>query len=277
MAQSPFHLLAHAWQSGDPRRVADLFSLDAAWVIDGQPQLGRAAIEAQARVILNATPRVHTLIRRAFNDLDEPEWWVVEWAFRTSLDGARWREIEQGLLLHFVNGQIATLRTHNDHRSEREVSADAPLRAEVWPSAIPSRTRNMTRGEIIATQMRHVMGGWARGEADTVIGCHAPGSIIQTSFETVCGHDQLRRSVQAYHDNYGDTEIEIHRIVYSGDYLAIHQTWCCTNRTTGVRAGDQDLNIGVMQDGKLWRWREYYDSRTSAQTLEQTVFGKVTP
>jgi hypothetical protein len=63
-------------------------------------------------------------------------------------------------------------------------------------------------------------------------------------------------------------------MVYDGHFLAINQTWRCTNRKTGVVAGDQDLNIGIMRDGRFYRWREYYDSRTSAQTLEQTVFGR---
>ncbi len=99
--------------------------------------------------------------------------------------------------------------------------------------------------------------------------------MIQTSFEVVRGHDQLRTAAKAYDENYTDTRIDVHRIVYDGTFLAINQTWRCTNRKTGVRAGDQDLNIGIMRDGRLYRWREYYDSRTSAQTLEQTMFGRM--
>jgi hypothetical protein len=95
--------------------------------------------------------------------------------------------------------------------------------------------------------------------------------LIKALFEVVREHDPLRRAVVAYHENYADTVITVHRVAYIGEYLAIQQTWTCTNRKTGIRAAD---NIGVLQDGKFWRWREYYDSRKSAQTLEQTVFGK---
>ncbi len=271
---SPFDVLAGAWQSGDPDHVMSLCHSDATWIVDGRPYHGRAEIGAYLRTVMGSNRGVRISIRRAFHDMREPAWWVAEWVVRTALTGGRrWREVEQGALLHFQEGRIALMRIHNDHRSVREVTEDAPLREEPWPPFIPPRMRDMTYDEIIATQQRHVLQGWARGDADAVLSCHAPDSVLQTSFEVIRGHDQLRRAVLAYFDNYADTTIEIHRIVYSGDYLAINQTWRCTNRKTGVRADDQDLNIGVMQEGKLWRWREYYDSTKSAQTLEQTVFG----
>jgi ketosteroid isomerase-like protein len=148
-----------------------------------------------------------------------------------------------------------------------------PLRAEVWPVHVPSRTHLLSREEILATHYRHTRQGWAIGSADNVVSCHAPESVIQTAFEVVRGHDNLRRSVKAYFENYRDTTIEVERVVYDGNFLAISQTWTCTNQKTGITVSDHDLNIGIMQDGKFYRWREYYDSRKSAQTVEQTVFG----
>jgi len=273
MSDTPFDALAHAWQSGGPDRAAGLCHPDATWIVDGRPYRGCAEIARYLRAASGPASSVRILVRRAFHDLRDPDWWVAEWALRTS-NGETWREVEQGVLLHFSAGQITHLRIHNDHRSVRQVMADAPLRDEAWPPSIPPRTRNMTYDEILAVHLRHTTQGWARGDADTVVSCHAPSSLIQTSLEVVRGHDQLRRAVSAYYENYADTVITVHRVVYSGEYLAIHQTWACTNRKTGVRAADEDLNIGVMQDGLFWRWREYYDSTQSAQTLEQTVFGR---
>ncbi|BCX02318.1 MAG: hypothetical protein KatS3mg053_0256 [Candidatus Roseilinea sp.] len=270
---TPFDVLARAWQSGGPDHAASLCHPDATWVVDGRPYRSRAGIGEYLRAVASAPDGVRISVRRAFHDLREPEWWVAEWAVRVAAGAGRWREVEQAVMLHFSAGRIAYLRIHNDHRSIREVEERAPLREEPWPPFIPPRTRDMTYDEILAVHCRHVSQGWARGDAETVVSCHAPESLIQTSFEVVRGHDQLRRAVHAYSENYADTVVTIHRIVYSGDYLAIHQTWSCTNRKTGVRADDEDLNVGVMQDGRFWRWREYYDSTQSAQTLEQTVFG----
>lgn len=275
---TPFDALAHAWRSGGPEQVVHLCHPEALWVVDGRPYRGHAEISDYLRAIAAAPKRARILVRRAFHDLREPEWWVAEWTLRAATNDRRWREIEQGVMLCLSGGQITHLRIHNDHRSIRDVAdEDAPLREEVWPAFVPPRTRDMTYDEILAVHYRHVLQGWARGDAETVVSCHAPESLIQTSFEVVRGHDQLRRSVLAYHENYADTTITVHRVVYSGDYLAIHQTWICTNRKTGLRAGDEDLNIGIMQDGRFWRWREYYDSTKSAQTLEQTVFGVKAP
>ena len=275
MPDTPFDALARAWQSGGSDRAANLCHPDATWIVDGRLYRGRSEIEGYLRTVAGPANGVRVLIRRAFHDLREPDWWVAEWALRTA-SGECWREVEQGVLLHVSAGQIAHLRIHNDHRSVREVTADAPLRDEPWPPSIPPRTRDMTYDEILAMHRRHTLQGWARGDAEVVASCHAPDSVLQTSFEVIRGHDQLRRAASAYFENYADTAIQVHRIVYSGDYLAIHQTWRCTNRKTGVCADDEDLNIGVLQDGKFWRWREYYDSTKSAQTLEQTVFGRPT-
>ncbi len=271
---SPLDAIAGAWRTDGPEGVARLCAPDAAWIVDGQTHAGRAAIAACLRALGDSPDSIRIYVRRAFCDLREPEWWAGEWVMRSSPDGQRWREIEQGALLQLRGDQIAYLRLHSDQRSVREVTADAPLRAEPWPPAIPAPARVMTHEEILAVHLRHTTQGWARGDAETVVSCHAPESVIHTTFEVVRGHDQLRRAVLAYHENYADTVIAVHRVVYSGEYLAIHQTWTCTNRKTDVRAGDEDLNIGVLQDGKFWRWREYYDSRTSAQTLAQTVFGR---
>jgi limonene-1,2-epoxide hydrolase len=273
MTDTPFDLLALAWASLEPANVSVLFHPEATWVIDGQAIEGdeiALAIEATMGGLQGA----RIIVRRAIHDSLEPGWWAAEWAFRASDDGETWREIEQGLLLHLRDGLIDSLRTHNDHRSIRSVHSQDPLREEAWPAEMPAQSRVMTHEEIMATQMRHVMQGWAQGNDDVVTSSHGPAGIIQTSFEVVRGHEQLRKSVKAYFENYAGTHIEVHRIVYDGEFLAINQTWRCTNRKTGVVAGDQDLNIGIMRDGRLYRWREYYDSRTSAQTLEQTVFGR---
>jgi hypothetical protein len=271
---NPLALLAHEWQSGDWRRVADLFSPQATWTIDGA-RLDGDEIALALQASLGTRPHARIVLRRAFCDLYEPEWWAGEWTFRSSPNGDRWHEIEQGLLVRVAGGRIAELRTHNDHATVREAGVDDPLRDESWPEGVPTAPVNpMTREEILAAQMRHTMQGWAQGDEAVVLSSHGSGSLIQTSFETVRGHDSLRRSVKAYFANYADTNVEVHRIVYDGHFLAINQTWSCTNRKTGVRAGDQDLNIGIMREGQFWRWREYYDSTKSAQTLEQTVFGR---
>lgn len=274
MTAQPFDELARAWASLEPANVSARFHPEATWVIDGQALEGdeiTLAIEATMGGLHGA----RVIVRRAFHDLLEPDWWVAEWAFRASSDGATWREIEQGLLLHLRDGLIDSLRTHNDHRSIRIVQPDDPLREEAWPAEMPEQTRAMTHAEVLAAHTRHVMQGWAQGNDDVVASSHGPAGIIQTSFEVVRGHEQLRAAVKAYFENYSGTQIEVHRMVYDGHFLAINQTWRCTNRKTGVNAGDQDLNIGIMRDGRFYRWREYDDSRTSAQTLDQTVFGRL--
>ncbi len=270
---SAFDPLIELWQSGNADRVADLFAPNATWMIDGESLIGdEIALAMKASLASRPHARIH--MRRAFRDLREPQWWAAEWVMRSSSDGRDWAEIEQGLLMQVTaDNRIEQLRTHNDHATVRPVQATTPLRSEAWPAGLPPRATTMLHDDVLATHYRHTREGWAKGNADNVVGCHAPGSLIQTSLEKVSGHANLRIAVAKYHENYCDTKIEVDRMVYSGEFLAISQTWHCTNRKTGVRNGDHDLNIGILQDGVLWRWREYYDSTKSAQTREQTAFG----
>jgi limonene-1,2-epoxide hydrolase len=266
--------LIAAWQSHDPNQVVALFDPAAQWVIDGQILEGRAEIALAVSASMGNAQAMHILLRRAFSDMHDPHWHVAEWAFRVQGKGeGDCRECEQGLLIHEREGYIVYMRTHNDKFRACVTNWDAPLRPESRPTHIPAPQRPMTPDEIVALQQRHVMQGWRLGNAEVVTDSHASESVILNAWETVRGHAELCTSVGKYIQNYTDTEIELHRIVYDGQNIAVNQTWRCTNRVTGVRGGDQDLIIGVMQDGKIWYWREYFDPDQSAQTLTQTHFG----
>ena len=264
--------LIAAWQSRDPKRVITLFDPAARWVIDGQTLTGHAEIALAVSAPMNNAHALRILLRRAFSDLHDPNWHVAEWAFRVQ-GQETCHECEQGILIHEREGRIAYMRTHNDKFRACATQWDAPLRPESRPTNIPAPQRAMTQDEIVALQHRHVLQGWRLGDAEVVTQSHAPDSVILNAWETVRGHAELRTSVRKYKENYADTEIELHRVVYDGQNIAVNQTWRCTNRVTGVRGGDEDLIIGVMQDGKIWYWREYFDPDLSAQTLTQTHFG----
>jgi|GEM_PF-1611100 len=272
--------LVEAWQSGDPDRVAALFAPDARWVIDGQALEGRAEIAMAGAASMANAKAVRIVLRRAFSDKREPNWHVAEWAFRmkpadpsqvdTSTGDSR--ECEQGVLIHEQDGQIVYMRTHNDKFRMCSIAWDAPLRPESRPTTLPTPQQEMTVDDVIVLQNRHVMHGWRLGNADTVTSSHMPHSVILNAWTTVDGHDNIRASVRKYTENFKDTHIDIHRVVYDGQNVAVNQTWSCTNCVTGVRAGDEDLIIGVIQDGKIWYWREYFDPEQSTQTLEQVLF-----
>lgn len=269
VALSPLVRLAEALNAADAASTRSLLDPQATWVLDGESQ---PAIDVlQGWLPPRAFARIH--LRRAFADADDPHWWAGEWVFRISTDGHTWQEVEQGVIAHTQGERIIWIRLHSDPSTLRTVTPETPLRPELMPANLPQPVHLMSREEKLALHFRHTRAGWASGNADVVVSCHAPQSFIQTPLEVVRGHEALRQAVHAYAENYADTTVEVHHVVHNGAWLAIQQTWTCTNRKTGVRASDQDLNIGIVQDGVFYRWREYYDSRTSAQTREQTVFG----
>ncbi len=271
MAQSPLAALAQAWESSDPQRVLACFADHPDVVQDEHAWQGAAAVAAWAREALQRAPYVRVLLRRTFCDRREPHWWAAEWVWRASADGVWWDEIEQGLIAHAPEGRMRWLRIHSDHSTLRRVTADIPPRPEPWPADVPPRTRDMTYEEILSLHFRHTLSGWGAGNADVVVSCHAPDSLIQTGLMLAQGHARLREMVAVYGAHYADTRVDVHRVIYSGDFLAIYQTWTCTDRRTGVRAADQDINIGVVQDGRFYRWREYFDVRATLQKDTMTA------
>ena len=275
MSISIIHKLIEAWQTNDADQVSALFSPEARWIIDGQALEGRHEIGLAVSATLANAEAVRLLLRRAFSDKRDPNWHVAEWAFRVKPSGAtpaECRECEQGILIHEQDGQIDYMRTHNDKFRSCAIAWDAPLRPEHRPADLPTPQQEMTVDDVLALQNRHVMHGWRMGDADVVTSSHMPGSVILNAWISVHGHNEIRASVRKYTDNFADTHIDIHRVVFDGQNVAVNQTWSCTNRVTGVRAGDEDLIIGVIQDGKIWYWREYFDPEQSTQTLAQVIF-----
>jgi len=265
--------LGQAWASKNVDTILALVAPDAVWIVDGREYHRHAQIKAYVDAMLAGATQVRAVLRRAFNDLDEPTWSAAEWAFRTQ-KGDACSEVEQALLMHVGNdGLIDLLRIHNDELRRCTSDIDAPLRSELRKPTYPSPITPMTKTDIHALQDRHVMQGWRLGNADMICSCHTPDSVILNAWEEIQGYDQFRVSVDKYTQNFADTMIEVHRVVYDGQNIALNQTWTCTNRLTGKRAGDQDLILGVIQDGYIHYWREYFDGSQSAQTLEQTHFG----
>lgn len=265
--------LGQAWASGDANVVLAWVAPDAVWIVDGREYQGRAQIKVYIDAVLAGTTQVRPVLRRAFNDLDEPTWSAAEWAFRTQ-KGEACSEVEQALLMHGQHdGLIDLLRIHNDELRRCASDIDASLRSELRKPHYPNPITPMSKADIMALQDRHVMQGWRLGNADMICSCHATDSVILNAWEEIQGYDEFRISVDKYTQNFFDTAIEVHRVVYDGQNIALSQTWTCTNRLTGKRAGDQDLILGVIQDGHIHYWREYFDGSQSAQTLEQTHFG----
>lgn len=275
-----FQQLIDVWASRDVDQFTQLFSPSSTWIVDGQPYEGRDAIAQCMRSLLADVAQVRVVMRRSFSDLEDTNWCVAEWAFRTQRhDQAQTQnacsEVEQAVLMHVRedDGKIDVMRTHNDSFRCCTTELNAPVRPEHRPATYPTPARLMSKADILALQHRHVMQGWRLGDANQVCSCHAPDTVILNAWEVVQGHAEIRTSAAQYIANFADTHIEVHRIVYDGQNIAVNQTWSCTNRLTGKRAGDQDLIIGVVQDGQIHYWREYFDPNQSAQTLSQTHFG----
>lgn len=269
-----FQKLIDAWANRDVAQFVNLFSPDATWIVDGHTYKGHPAIAAYAHGLWVNAVQVRVVLRRLFCDRDEPEWSVAEWAFRVQT-GAGCNEVEQAVMARVRADKILFLRTHNDSFRACQTALDAPLRMEHRKSIYPAPQQTMSRVDILKLQYRHVMQGWRLGHADNICSCHAPDSVILNAWEVVRGYDEFRTSAVQYVANYADTMIDVHRIIYDGQNIALNQTWRCTNRNTGIRAGDQDLIIGIVQDHQIHYWREYFDPSQSAQTLQQTHFGKL--
>jgi limonene-1,2-epoxide hydrolase len=260
----------YAWAEALSTKDTSVFSSDARVVIDGKHAGPNPAVLAGL-----ATFDSRAIVRRAFSDLENPAWAAAEWSLRIGTTAAMNLEIEQAVIIHLdADGRIDFARVHSDALRSRVCAVDAELKPDRWPD-LPRAATTMTHADIRALQDRHVMQGWRLGSADTICSCHAPTSTILNAWETVTGYDMFRQSVGQYSQNFADTRIDVHHIVYDGQNIAVNQTWTTRNLKTGKVNGDEDLILGVMQDNLIYYWREYFDGRLSAQTAGQTLFAEV--
>jgi len=78
------------------------------------------------------------------------------------------------------------------------------------------------------------------------------------------GRSAIRDALAGFAANHSDVRVEIKRIVVDGNQAVVEWRWEDTQDDTGVRHTADDAIVVDFEDGRISRWREYIDAKSSA-------------
>ena len=121
----------------------------------------------------------------------------------------------------------------------------------------------MTDEEMRAAILAQIR-AWEVGDAEGLAnGFTADGEIV-VSGKVIKGRAALRATVTRFSSRHADIQVILHRIVFGENCAAIEYRWEDTKLETGERyvADDAVWVDFAAADGRIARWREYWDNET---------------
>ncbi len=103
---------------------------------------------------------------------------------------------------------------------------------------------------------------WVKGDADALVAGFAPNGEIVVAGKRIVGHEALHATVVRFSGRHRDVEVTVRRMVFGDECTAVEYVWEDTKVETGVRYRAHDAVWVDFEDGRITRWREYWDSET---------------
>jgi uncharacterized protein (TIGR02246 family) len=110
---------------------------------------------------------------------------------------------------------------------------------------------------------------WEQGDAEALAAGFAPRGEIVVSGKRIVGHAALVATVVRFSSRHRDVQVTVHRITFGEDCAAVEYRWEDTKVETGERYVADDAVWVDFEDGRITRWREYWDSETPKKEAGQ--------
>ena len=119
----------------------------------------------------------------------------------------------------------------------------------------------MTSDEMRAAILGQIR-AWEHGDADGLADGFTPNGEIVVSGKVISGREALRATVVRFASRHSHVKVALRRIVCGEDCAAVEYRWEDTRNETGVRYVADDAVWVDFRDGRIARWREYWDNET---------------
>lgn len=123
-------------------------------------------------------------------------------------------------------------------------------------------TNQQMKQEDIRTLIKQVRDAWVARDADALVQLFTPDGEIIVPGERWRGRTKIREEVSRFAQQYTDVNIDIRRIIVEDNQAAVEWYYEDTEKATGLRNKADDVVIVDFKDGRISRWREYFDSKT---------------
>lgn len=103
---------------------------------------------------------------------------------------------------------------------------------------------------------------WIARDADALAQLFTSDGEIILPGQRWQGQATIRQQVAHFAQSYSDVKIEIRRTIVEGNQALIEWHYQDTEKATGLRNQADDAIVVDFKDGRISRWREYFDNQT---------------
>lgn len=123
--------------------------------------------------------------------------------------------------------------------------------------------KNMKKQEI-RTLIEKARDAWVAQDADTLAQLFTPDGEIIVPGQKWQGQARIREEVSRFAQQYSDVKINIRRIIIENNQATVEWYYEDTEKATSRRNKADDVIVIDFKDGRISRWREYFDTKTPA-------------
>lgn len=103
---------------------------------------------------------------------------------------------------------------------------------------------------------------WVARDAEAIAQLFTPDGELIVPGQRWQGQAEIKAEVTRFTQQYTDVKIEIKRIIIEGKQAAVEWYYEDTEQANGHRNRADDVIIIDFKDGRISRWREYFDLKT---------------
>lgn len=116
--------------------------------------------------------------------------------------------------------------------------------------------------EDIRTLIRQARDAWVARDADVLAQLFTPDGELIVPGQRWKGQARIREEVARFAQQYSNVKIDIRRVIVEDNQAAVEWYYEDTEKSTGFRNKADDVIVVDFKDGRISRWREYFDSKT---------------
>lgn len=116
----------------------------------------------------------------------------------------------------------------------------------------------------IRTLIEQAKDAWVARDADALAQLFAADGELIVPGERWLGQAKIRAEIARFAQHYSSVKIDIRRIIVEGNQAVVEWHYEDTEKATGLRNKADDAIVVDFKNGKISRWREYFDQQTPA-------------
>ena len=119
--------------------------------------------------------------------------------------------------------------------------------------------------EDIRALIEQARNAWIARDADALAQLFTSDGELVVPGKRWQGQEKIREQVSHFARDYSDVKIHIRRLIVEGNQAVVEWSYEDTEKATGLHNKAEDAIVVDFKDGRIQRWREYFDDKTAAK------------